>query len=247
MKTKVSQFDVSNIRPDLSCLVVGKRRYGKSTFVRDCMSRLWQYFPGGGYVFTPTKNNKFWQQHYPNTRIHDNLDTYVIDSIKTQQLEKCCHKHNLGEQSMNYVNLIFDDCITNCEEVKYIEKLLNDRNIYMLNIWIISQDLFPLSLIPQRVDYIMTSNLVQERSIEQMRKCIAPHIEIGFFLNLFIEQTKDFNFLVFDQQEHGHLKISVCKANQLSSLFRVGTDDFWSDSGCSWKEQLREIFFVSKL
>jgi polynucleotide 5'-kinase involved in rRNA processing len=43
---KLKQFDYNKIALDSFIIVVGKRRFGKSTWTRWILSKLWQYFPG---------------------------------------------------------------------------------------------------------------------------------------------------------------------------------------------------------
>ena len=63
------EFDINNIE-GLDCFIicVGKRRFGKTTWSRDVLSQIWQFFPDGGFVFTKTKQNKYWSQHFPENR-----------------------------------------------------------------------------------------------------------------------------------------------------------------------------------
>jgi hypothetical protein len=42
----LKDFDISKISLDAFGIVIGKRRYGKTTFVQDLLSNYWQFFPG---------------------------------------------------------------------------------------------------------------------------------------------------------------------------------------------------------
>jgi hypothetical protein len=42
----LSWFDITKISLDAFGIVIGKRRYGKTTFVQDLLSTYWKYFPG---------------------------------------------------------------------------------------------------------------------------------------------------------------------------------------------------------
>jgi hypothetical protein len=54
---ELKQFDYEQFKLDSLILVLGKRRFGKSTWARYVLSKLWHCFPDGGYVFTRTKHN----------------------------------------------------------------------------------------------------------------------------------------------------------------------------------------------
>lgn len=54
---KLKEFDVEGISLDAFILVIGKRRYGKTTWARWVLSKNWEYFVHGGFVFTKTRHN----------------------------------------------------------------------------------------------------------------------------------------------------------------------------------------------
>jgi hypothetical protein len=54
---ELDEFDHSKIKPDSFILVIGKRRYGKTTWAEWVLNNMWHFFPDGGYVFTLTKQN----------------------------------------------------------------------------------------------------------------------------------------------------------------------------------------------
>lgn len=78
-------FDPTKIKKDSLILVDGKRRFGKTTWTRWLLSFIWMYFADGGYVFTKTKHNWFWQQHFPDTRVYNKIEWDVIDFVLTEQ------------------------------------------------------------------------------------------------------------------------------------------------------------------
>jgi hypothetical protein len=48
----LKRFDIAKLKKDLFMLVVGKRRYGKSTYAYNQIAKFYEYFPNGGYCFT---------------------------------------------------------------------------------------------------------------------------------------------------------------------------------------------------
>lgn len=76
---------------DLFMIINGQRRYGKTIWVRWILSQIWQYYPDGGYVFTRSKHNKFWSQHFPNRRIYNGLGEkhmLILQKILETQRQK---------------------------------------------------------------------------------------------------------------------------------------------------------------
>jgi len=59
---KLKQFDVNKINLDSLIIVIGKRRFGKTTWSQWVLYHMKDYFPRGAYCFTSTKHNYFWQQ-----------------------------------------------------------------------------------------------------------------------------------------------------------------------------------------
>ena len=103
---------------------------GKTTWTQDLLSKLYQFFPDGGYVFTRTKMNKYWAQHFPENRIYPGFDVDVISKILEEQrmkYEKIAmgeNKDEDGEPKIPYICMIFDDVISD-KQMRY-EELMNE-------------------------------------------------------------------------------------------------------------------------
>src|SRR5690606_2842366 len=92
-------------------LVEGKRRYGKTIWVQWLLFNLWQYFPSEGYVFTGTKHNYFWQQHFPENRIYEGLNVEVLQSILNEQQDKveAARKNDVDITESYWIVVIMED------------------------------------------------------------------------------------------------------------------------------------------
>jgi hypothetical protein len=68
-------------------LFVGKTETGKSVFIREMFYHLRKIFPFG-IIFSHTKHNNFWQQHFPNwlivPRFHPGILRKIIDAQKAR-------------------------------------------------------------------------------------------------------------------------------------------------------------------
>ena len=81
----LKRFDITDKKFDLFWLIVGKRRYGKSTYAYNQIAKFFYMFPNGGYCFTGTKQNKFWSRIFPENRIYDKLDPDTVLKILEDQ------------------------------------------------------------------------------------------------------------------------------------------------------------------
>ena len=79
--------------------------------------------PSGGYVFTKTKHNYFWQQHFPDKRIYNTIEPEMLDAIMEDQ-KKRWDKFIAGKfTGMPYTVVVFDDVISDRKNIRYNDKL----------------------------------------------------------------------------------------------------------------------------
>lgn len=245
---ELPQFDPTTIKKDALCMVVGKRRFGKSVFVQWCLSVLWKYYPDGAYVFTTTKHNQFWQQHVPDSRVYPGFDWDVIQQILDVQMEKHLKRQETGEKHLGHVVLIFDDCISDRHDARYAEDLLrlvfNGRH-YQISIWLLTQDIkgfFPD--VRANVDYAMLTYQIQTRQTKTLRDDFADFFpNRATFAELLRRNTQDYQLLVIDQSNAKYSLddgvFSVAKAEEKPKPYRIGDAKFWYESGCLWEDQLK--------
>ena len=243
----VSQLDYDAVKKDSLIFVAGKRRFGKSTWARYFISKIWEYFADGGYVFTKTKHNYFWQQHFPETRIYPGLDWDVIQSILDEQKEKFQKTIDTGKASLDWVLIVLDDVIASKHDMKYEELLFElafSGRHYKIMVIICSQDVKGVPPdIRQNVDYVVATYQVQQRQIESLMRDYAdfwPNKRV--FGKLLRKYTEDHNMFIVNQSEPAYSLDGVFftdKADLEVEPFKVGDDDFWEESKCNWKKQLR--------
>lgn len=124
---QLQEFDFSLVPPDGLIIIDGKRRFGKTIWGRYLLSKMHRWFPDGGYVFTNTKHNYFWQQHFPDTRIYNGIDWEVIDRIKEEQKAKKQRMLDEGEayEGIPWVCIIFEDVASLSHDLKYTDMIRN--------------------------------------------------------------------------------------------------------------------------
>ncbi len=245
---EVQLFNPLLMKKDALVMVVGKRRFGKSVFTQWCLSYLWKYYPDGAYVFTTTKHNWFGQQHVPDSRVYPGADFEVINEILRQQMEKWENRKKTGEKELSGVVLIFDDCISERRDSRYSEDMLrlafNGRH-YGISVWLLTQDVkgyFPD--IRSNCDYAAITYQLQTRQTKTIRDDWAGFFpDDNQFGDLLRKNTQNYQLLVIDQSEANYDfrkgTFFVAKPVEVVEDYRIGDAEFWHESGCNWKEQLK--------
>ena len=221
----LKQFDYDKIKLDSFIIVIGKRRFGKSTWAQYILSKLWQYFRDGAYVFSRTKHNYYWQQHIPENRIYNKFEPDVVAKILEEQKRKY-EKFKDGivdeEQDIPYICVIFDDVISD-KTIRH-EDLLNEmvfsgRHFFIFTI-ICSQDCKGLPpAVRHNADLVAITYQLQERSIESLCKDYADIFEDkNTFKELLKENTQDFQMVIIDQTEAKFDESDVFFVDRVSSV-----------------------------
>ena len=110
----------------MTCLFLGKRRTGKSYFLRWVMHRLRKRWPMG-IIITETRFNGFWQQYFPQAFIHELYDPELIKDLMQRQaiLRSMENDGTLPKEMHTDIFIIFDDVMGVDEQVlKYDPVLL---------------------------------------------------------------------------------------------------------------------------
>lgn len=91
-------------------IVVGKRRTGKTFFVRWLLSHMVETWPYA-IVFTGTRFNYFWQNHFPDSHIYDGYQADVMKKLLERQkfLRDALERGKLPPEANIEVLVVFDD------------------------------------------------------------------------------------------------------------------------------------------
>lgn len=244
----LKEYNFDNLPLDVSVLVVGKRRYGKTIWSRDFLSKRWPYFPDGGFCFTKTKFNYFWHQHFPDTRIYNGMDWDAVFEILEIQKMKWEAVMNGDYCSIPYIIIQLDDIISSRKDMRYNDLLLElifAGRHYKITIIINVQDIKGVPPdVRQNMDLIVITYQTQERQIETLLKEYGdffPNKKV--FRELIKQNTQDHQVLIVDQTEAKYNVEDVFfkhKANQKPPPFKIGDLDFWKIANCNWEEQLNK-------
>lgn len=242
------------VKIDSFIIVNGQRRYGKTIWVRWLLSELQGFYPSGGYVFTRSKHNKFWSQHFPNGRIYNGLGGKNLEILREiLALQQDRHERLLGEDNFTfcpYIVIILDDVIGDKKNIRY-NALLNEivfvgRHFNTCMI-VCTQDAKGLPPdFHQNADIVAMTFSTQRRQLEIMEDNYGALFrnEAFDFNNMIKEYTQDHQFLVVDRTEAKYSLDQMfywSKAEENPPKFKIGSDKFWTDAKCSWEMQL-EIY-----
>lgn len=111
LEVEIKQFGWHLIGLDYTIVIYGKRRTGKSHFISYLLYQLRPYFPNV-IVFTKTKQNKFFQQYFPDSLILEDFDDALIDKLLDEQKLRRDWAEKF-DQVPNYQCLfVFDDVLS---------------------------------------------------------------------------------------------------------------------------------------
>lgn len=110
--------------PDMSILLCGIRRSGKTFALRDLLYHLSPHYEGG-LVFSATAHNGFWAEHIPTAYIHPEVDGTLIDRYLEYRAEVIRqHQRDFGADATDapYTFILLDDCVD--QQTRYDKVLL---------------------------------------------------------------------------------------------------------------------------
>lgn len=260
---ELENFDFESVSLDSMVMVVGKRRYGKTVWTEWLLSHLYEFFPRGGFVFTNTKQNYFWQKHFPENRVYGGVFPDVIQEILRQQ-KMLYESIMLGAQVdvSPFVCIVLDDVITS-KEIRHnplIQELAWAGRHYFVFCVICCQD---IKGVPPgfrgNADLIALTYQTQNRTMETVTLDFADIWDNKYvFPNLIKKYTKEHGMLVIDQttakfdMNEMFYKDKAPDPDKTTTLqtdsfgpikvkgpvFKIGSDEFWARSQNNWMVQL---------
>lgn len=119
MKLKIAKFDVSRIAPDATIMVVGKRRTGKSTLIRDIMRHMSTKLDFGIAMCGSEDTAQAMSEYIPPSCIYNEYNAEALDVLLKYQ------KRCLTMDACKKVYLIMDDTM-------YDKTTLKSKNMRLL-------------------------------------------------------------------------------------------------------------------
>jgi len=240
IQVNLKLFDWGLLRPDYTHLVYGKRRTGKTHYVKHLMLALRPYFPEV-YIFTETKEDAEYVPHVPEPYIFSGFSNERLQMIidrQTKRLERM-RRRGINDENM-MVLVLFDDCVGS-KEVKNSKALhrafYNGRHLY-IGVIMTSQDTKALGpALRANADMVACFRLRSERDKDAIRSNFADFLknnEDFDDLARLINEVR-FNITFFDQSrpympESETIYCGVMPSAEETPAFFMGNRAFWSDS-----------------
>ena len=202
------KFELKNMVPNPSIVMIAKRGSGKSYITRDIIYH-YRHIPGGVVIAPTDRMNFFYKYFFPDLYIHFDIKEHTLKKILKRQfmmIEKEKEKKKIGKKIDPSSILIMDDCLarkkTWAKDQSILEILMNGRH-YRLTYILTMQT--PLGITPDlrlNFDYIF---LLKEDSTINKKKLwdnfagIFPSLQA--FDKVFSECTKDYKAMVIDNRK----------------------------------------------
>lgn len=218
--------------------VYGKRGTGKSFFVRWFMYNYRDVYPTG-WVFTKTKNNRFYESFVPSSHIFNGYKPeYLRQIIKRQKLAQKMMLEGLNINPMAFV--IWDDTMDNL--IRYDDELssyyFTSRHFHTINIMTAQYVKSTPPPIRQNTDHAVLFANANLESIEVLAIDFAINKDKHQFKRLLDSTTQDRHFLLVNNDPNipYEERYYTGKAEEVP-MFLAGSEELWEHD----TEQLYQI------
>ncbi len=229
------QFDPSEVQEDATILFIGKRRTGKSTFLRWVLSFIKQHFPLV-VVMTKTPFNGFWQEHVPDDFVHQGVNPVLIEKLMERQKdfverERAFEQGLSSEPVPNYkAVLVLDDCAADRRAMRHEQLLdelfMNGRHFKLF----IAITLQYCKVIPPGIrdnaDWIVCFSLKSLNSRMAVWESFANEVPKKEFFAMLDRVAVGFNALVIDTDPHKDVSQRFLQATaEVLEGFPLGSEE----------------------
>lgn len=203
----IKQFDWSKLGLDYTICLYGKRRTGKTHFIKALCYQLRRYFPAV-IVFTKTKFNGDLLKIFPDAYVFNDMDEATLERILEAQ-KKRVQQVKSGPQP--WVNarllLVFDDVLSDRKNPRYNEmlrKMFFEGRHFWISMIITSQDSKGLPpALKQNTDLTIILPMQARRDRETISDNVLPFLWNDKDAREFLKQTM--------QLKHGFLAVVNCR------------------------------------
>ena len=242
----LKKFDMNSIGKGSICVMLGKRRTGKSVLTKDLLYYK-QDIPIGTVISATENANKFYSSIVPPLFIHDEYSPEIIaNTVKRQKL--VIDKMNEQETQFGKSNIdpfsfiILDDCL-------YDNAWTKDKNIrlYFMNgrhykTLLIITSQYSLGIPPIlrcNIDYvfILRENIVSNRKrLYDNYAGMFPSFDV--FCQVMDQCTENYECLVIDNTTQSNKiedQVFWYKADK-HPKFTLGSPEFWNHHSSNFKD-----------
>ena len=231
-------YDITQVKPDATIVCVGKRRTGKSFFLRDMMFNMSGQFPGGLVISQTDKLNGFWRQYIPQRFIHPKYNPAVLHHLFRRQ--QAIMQHNKSpdvlagkEEPVDPRFFVLLDDVISDARLRYDEslnELFTAGRHYKIMTLITTQYAKGINpVLRSNTDLAVIFKCSQAMQREALAKEWGDIISQRAFYYLLDKYTQDNHCLVIDSSNNSTNPLEVLyvyKADE-PPPFRIGSKEYW--------------------
>lgn len=197
-------------------LISAKPRSGKTQFIKYMictlfMERKIKY----GLVFCPTLFNGSYN-FIPEQFTYSMYDERIIKNLMRLQVRQIIEK---GKDNVEPAFIVLDDCIGSINfDSPLFQKLISRYRHYNITIFIATQYLFKIPpLIRDCTTYFICFNQTTKKSIDAIHETFMQDFNYKTCYQFIKKNTKDYHFIVVDNEEAEENKYTVSKVPLLEN------------------------------
>lgn len=231
-KMQIKRFDMSNLQTDAIIVIIGKRRVGKSWFIRDLMYNLSIRGMKYGQIYSNTEHaSPFFKYFFPGLYIYKDFSETQLMSVIESQATKI--KKN-GKSLNNNMLIVFDDMLANNDMWKksnaFRTLFLNGRHYNIMFIQSVQHVMGLKPELRENVDYAILYASDGENNIKKLYDNYGSVIPtFDMFKDIFYQCTRDRGCLIIDRTsttDKWEDRVFFYKAKE-PPKFRFGSEIFW--------------------
>lgn len=223
--------------------VYGKRRTGKSQFVKWDLCTAYREIIPWGWVFTKTGFNSFYSSFIPRSYIIDKFDAGILGEIMNRQRKA----RQMAEKDPTFnarIVMIWDDY--NGTDIRYNAALedyyYTGRHFWTLNFFCAQHITLTPPAIRSNTDMVVLFNTDYADSLEHYWKDFAGKMDRDAFYRIFhMATSQEHHFLAIDNNPNTPYdkKFFIGKADVLPEdpEYTIGCEEFWAED----MDQMRDI------
>lgn len=237
----MDDFEINGINQII--LLVGKRRTGKSWWVRDYLYTYRHYFPYG-FIFTKTKLNGWYQKFFPNALIFTDYDEELVE-----RLIKLQEKRMTMEGINPNVFMLFDDFAA--ENTRYLHTFIQlavyGRHWGITTIFTTQRMFLSGTTIRNNADKIVIFYTPELKTIKSVsEEWGGEWVSDDDFQIFMAKHTRDNGCIVIDNkttEDRGADRVYVYKAQDLTDKkFTLLCEAAWGGDKYKKVQSQRKIF-----
>lgn len=229
-----------NPKMDANCTisVYGKRKTGKSIWTKWYMHNHKDVYPWG-WVFTKTRNNKFWENMVPKDKILGEYTPYNLQKI-TERQKEMMSMYIKGMDVNPLAFVIWDDALGN--EIKYDDYLstyyFNSRHFGTLNIMTAQHVTGTPPCIRQNTDMGVIFKNYNKQALDHLTDDFSHTKDKDEFARTIHKYTEDQSFLAIDNDPNTHDEdyMYYGKADKIDEPFALGCEIYWRQNPTQYQE-----------